>query len=441
MYRPEIQSIVVYMARKEIIAFSVILVLALALRIVFCAAVVGFHAPIRGDEIDYHTLAVSLSEGEGFKGEWGRATARRPPLYPLLLSGAYLLFGPGYQVGRALQILLGVLVVALTYMLGKRLFSSGVSLLAAAIAAFNPFLIFISGYLLTENLYICLLLTVIILVVDFFKSPPNPKRTLVFAGLLAGLCSLARPTAFIFSGFLCLVIIIWGRGGIRERIVKGAMFAAAVIIVIFPWSARNRAVLGETVIFTTHGGHTFYQGNNELVYREPRYRGGVAPLQALPEWDRIKDAGEVRADSLGWGLGLEFVKENPGKFMELAVSKFARTWRFRTDVGLSGVKSGWWWDKSRFLGRLASSFDAGLLFSVVIIPLFILGIVTSAGRYVIMTPLYGILLAHTLVAVIFFGSLRMRIPAEPVIALFAAAGFRGMIERIGRRLNGSLSLS
>jgi len=419
------------MTRNEIVVFCVILALALIFRIVFCWAVVGFHAPIRGDEIDYHALAVSLSEGKGFVGQWGSATARRPPLYPLVLSGAYLLFGPEHEVGRALQILLGLLVVALTYILGKRLFSSRVSLLAAAVAAFNPFLIFISGYLLTENLYICLLLAVLILTADFFRSPRNPEKVLIISGLLAGFSSLARPTAFVFAGFVCLIILVWGGGSVRRRIARGLIFSAAVVIVIFPWAARNRAVFGRTVVFTTHGGHTFYQSNNELVYREPRYRGGVAPLQALPEWDRLREAGEVRADSLGWSLGMGFVREDPGRFLEMAARKFARTWRFRSDVGLSGVKSGWWWDKNRFLGRLASSFDAGLLFSAVIIPLFIIGVIVTAGRYVIMAPMYAVVLAHTLATVIFFGSLRMRIPVEPVIAVFAAAGFFGIIERLG----------
>jgi hypothetical protein len=72
---------------------ALLLLLALGVRILFCLEVVGLHSPLRGDEIDYHRLAVSLASGEGFVDAYGDATAARPPLYPVFLACAYRVFG------------------------------------------------------------------------------------------------------------------------------------------------------------------------------------------------------------------------------------------------------------------------------------------------------------------------------------------------------------
>jgi hypothetical protein len=49
--------------------------------------------------------------------------------------------------------------------------------------------------------------------------------------------------------------------------------------------------------------------------------------------------------------------------------------------------------------------------------------------------LYGIIVMHTLTALMFFGSLRSRMPVEPVIAIFAAFGAVHLLGRIRRAKN------
>jgi hypothetical protein len=165
----------------------------------------------------------------------------------------------------------------------------------------------------------------------------------------------------------------------------------------------------------------FYQGNNQAVNDIPNYRGGVAPYEALPGWDEIKNMkSELARDREGWRRGLSFIKDHPELVPRMLTRKFARFWRLRGDAGLSGVKSGWWWDKGRYLGKLASSIDVFLAYSAVSIPLFVFGIAATVRCWRRLVVLYGIIGMHTLTALVFYGSLRSRIPVEPVIALFAA---------------------
>ncbi|MDD4856652.1 MAG: glycosyltransferase family 39 protein [Candidatus Krumholzibacteria bacterium] len=410
----------------------VIFVVALALRAMFWMDVIGSRAPLRGDEIDYHRLAMSLAEGSGFVGADGEATAARPPLYPAVLSLIYRLFGAHAAAGRILQILLGGAIVLLTYLLARMLASEAAAFGAAAIATMNPSLVFVSAYLLAENLYtVILLLFLVLFSGSRWKKPPYLVCAL--GGVLLGLGSLARPNGFVFALFAVAAVLCLGAGGWRGRIARAAILFIGALIALAPWAVRNEARLGRAVLLTTHGGATFYQGNNIVVWDNKTYHGTVAPLEALPGWKDIESKGELEADREAWRLGKEFVRAHPLFAAKMAMWRFERFWRLRGDAGFSGVKSGWWWDRGKSLGSIASSFDFVFVFSIIIMPLFIIGLIATIRRARELVFLYGIILAHTAASLVFFGSLRSRMPIEPVVAILAAFGAAHIVRAVRAR--------
>jgi 4-amino-4-deoxy-L-arabinose transferase-like glycosyltransferase len=411
---------------------AVIVVLALALRVFFWLEVAGPAAPLRGDEIDYDAIARSVASGHGFSLTPGVPTAARPPLYPILLAGVYRIAGAGAAAGRILQILLGGAIVLLTYRLARRYFAEGAALAAAAIAACNPSLIFISSYLLAENLYIVLLLASLV-VFSRGRERALSYGECAAGGILLGLASLARPNAFPFAVFVAASFLLFGKGTGRGRLAKSIVIAAGLFAALAPWAARNEERLGKPVLFTTHGGITFYQGNNRVAYDEPAYRGTVAPLEAIPGWNDIKGMDEVARDAEAWRLGTSFVRGHPGAAARMAVWRFMRFWRLSGDAPYSGVKSGWWWDTGRHFGGFASSFDVVFLFSIVVLPLFLIGLALTLRDARTLVYLYGVILVHTATAMIFFGSLRSRMGVEPVIAVFAGVCVARLFSLMRRR--------
>jgi 4-amino-4-deoxy-L-arabinose transferase-like glycosyltransferase len=399
---------------------AALVVLSIALRALFWLEIVGPRAPLRGDEIDYHAIARSIASGDGFCAG-GVPTAARPPLYPVLLGTIYRITGAQEAAGRVLQILLGGAIVLLTYILARKLFSEGVALLAAALVAASPSLVFMSAYLLTENLYVALLLVFLILCSGMGERK-LPYGLCAAGGIVLGLASLTRPNGFLFALFAAAAIALFGAGEARGRLMRSIVVIAAVVATLVPWAARNEARFGKTVPFTTSGGITFYQGNNRVVSDVPSYHGTVSPLEALPGWNEIKGKGEIARDEEAWRLGKAFVRENPRLAAKMAAWRFSRFWRLTGDAGFSGVKSGWWWDRKSRLGGLASSLDVVFVFSIIVMPLFLLGIALTLRRARSLVFLYGIILTHTATALIFFGSLRSRMPIEPVIAILGAAG-------------------
>ncbi len=411
---------------------AAIVIVAIVLRFVFSAWVVGLGAMTRGDEEDYHAIAAHLVGDGTFAGGDGHVTGRRPPGYPFFLAGIYALAGPDPVAGRVAQVLLGGFVVLLTALVARRVFDGATALAAAALAAVSPFLIFASGYLLTENLYMVFLLGALWVVPRVRDLEAASTARAVAVAALLGLATLTRPTGLPVLEWTIAALLVLGASGWRRRLVRAALVVAVFAVILAPWVVRNARVMGGWML-TTHGGITFYQGNNPAVASVAGWRGGAAPLGALPHFDTLSTLSEVDRDRMAWQLGRDYLRENPGEIPALVGWKLVRFWRLKSDMGLSGIRSGWWWSKDTGPGRLAATTDVGMLYALAVLPLFAIGLWITRRRWRDLVLPYGIVVTHTAVAVVFFGSLRGRLPVEPVICIFAGASLAGIARALRAR--------
>ncbi len=419
--------------RRPAVVLALIILAAIGVRLAFWFLVVGLDTPGWGDEPDYHRLATEISEGRGFLNPLGEPTAARPPLYPIVLGGLYALTGPDPDAGRALQVALGAVVVLLIYFLARRLFSAEVALVAAGLAALNPGLIYVSALLMTENLYVVLLLLFLLVMVGEWKDPSRSASGFALAGVLAGLCSLTRPTAFTVALLMSGVALVLARDSLGIRLRKVAVFMLVAVALVLPWSVRNYTQMGHWIAFTTHGGVTFYESNNNLNYEVPEFRGIVVlPRRAVPDWDKLRDLPELEQDRLGWKMGLDFIREHPGRFARMAWWKFARFWRVGSGLHFPGAE-GLAAADGGFIARTVSRVDVFALYWILVLPLFLLGVVTTAKSYRWLLPLYTVVAAHVLLALVFHGSLRARMPIEPIISILAAAAIVWIASAVARR--------
>jgi 4-amino-4-deoxy-L-arabinose transferase-like glycosyltransferase len=419
--------------RRRRVTLSIILFVAIIVRLGFWFAVVGFDTAGWGDEPDYHAHALDISEGRGFLSPKGEVTAYRPPLYPIVLAGLYSITGPDPDAARALQVILGGVIVLLVYALATQLFSVRVGLVAAALAAVNPGLVYMSALIMTENLYVILMLLMLMVLVREWRNPRGTIGGYVLAGVLAGLCSLTRPTAFTVALLMACVTLVFARERFGTRFRQAAVYVLLTVAVVLPWSIRNYVQMDAWVTFTTHGGITFYESNNMLNYEVPEFRGIVVlPRRAVPDWDKISDLPEVEHDRAGWRMGIEFIREHPREFSRMAWWKFCRFWRVRSGLNLAGA-AGVEGSGSSALARLASRVDIFTLYWIPVLSLFVLGLFATAKHHTRLAPLYTVLAGHVLLAMLFHGSLRARMPIEAIISIFAAAALVAIVMASGRR--------
>jgi tetratricopeptide (TPR) repeat protein len=186
----------------------------------------------------------------------GRTIFHQAPLWAYALAGMRLVAGDRF-VGVALcQAALGVLNVALVYLLAARLFGGAVPAIAAAGAAvYGPFL-FHETVVLRDVLGV----TVSLLLLWWLAGcdDERPRRWLV-AGMLFALAVLARETTLVFAPFIALVIA--RRFGVRALGSAGLAFAAGVAVGLAPLVARNLVVGAPPLALSTRAIEAVIHGN------------------------------------------------------------------------------------------------------------------------------------------------------------------------------------
>jgi len=143
-----------------------------------------------------------------------------------------------------------------------------------------------------------------------------------------------------------------------------------------------------------------------MIYRADA-GGGIAGVDFQREDYRFSEFTDpVARDRAAWNAGMDYIRQEPVAFLQRAVVKFVRFWR---------------------LWPYAENYSSPAIIAVYILsyaPVFLLTLVYLAlwglPEFVRIAPILGFAGYLTLVNVVFFASLRYRLPIEPLMIMFAA---------------------
>jgi hypothetical protein len=184
-----------------------------------------------------------------------------PPLYLYFVGVPFALFGSLEAVKYA-QCFAGALLVPALGLIGRRAFGDRAALLAAAMAAFYPELIWFASHFWAETVFTVLLWWAMerLLAADARGS----TAVAAASGLLWGLSILTRETVLYFLPVAGLWLA-WRRvGGAR----RAAWLLAVAVLVMLPWTLRNWIVFHAFVPVSTSGALNLWQGNTRLSRQE-----------------------------------------------------------------------------------------------------------------------------------------------------------------------------
>jgi hypothetical protein len=385
----------------------------------------GVMIPARGrfdDPDNYLPLARSLAEGRGLIVR-DRATAYRPPLYPIVL--APLVGGMGERVMPAIALLhlvLGAGTIGLTAWAASRWNPGRYRVLAAScLVAFDPVLVWQARFVMTETL------TAFLLAATLAALTIEGRRGFALGGACAGLSALARPS-LLPGTMLAVVAALFAAPGNRKERVRGAVLLAfSVLLVILPWALRNAKVLGEPVWTTTHGGYTLALANNEVYYREV-LEGPPGRVWTGDEqwrwWDSVNRAtagmSEPEADRYLRRQAVRLAIDQPTTFLRASVERLLRFWSLSPAIAVYSPVVRW----------------ATALWTAPVWLAMALGLLQRSTwrwpRIVAPLAIVGLSLVHAL----YWTDLRMRAPIVPAIALVAAMATVAIPSRLLPRVPG-----
>lgn len=381
------------------------------------------------DQFEYLQLARNLLEHGSLHFHDPRfdqdVYAFRMPGYPLFVAA----LGARPTLVRLAQVLIDASTVLAVYLLARRWLlrrdvlqqaiagrASGPgsdretgALLAALLIAVNPWLIYFSGLLLTETLFIAMLAWGMVLLSVRW---PDRRRAMLAGIALLALSVYIRPSALPLAALLAVAAALANRPEahpykgntrfiLREAALIGVIAAAASVLVLLPWAIRNarHPAVNAWVWTTTNNGITSYDGFH------PGATGASDQTftQAMPE---LRQMSEVERSAHLAKLARQEIARDPARAAALAVRKVARTW---SPMPLSS-------DYNRLRYILP-----GLLYTVPFFLLVAVGAVASElsrlAKLLLLLPAIYLTLIHA----VSVGSIRYRIPAEPPMAVLAAA--------------------
>jgi 4-amino-4-deoxy-L-arabinose transferase-like glycosyltransferase len=295
--------------KKTIYAIlAAVLLASLTIKLIFIFTY-GNKLTLDSDDLNYIKSAVYLLKRGVFAFfNYDEPTVFVMPLYPLFLAGVFKVFGFGYegmQAFRIIQAFAGTLTTLLVFLIGKRLFSAGTGLLAAALNAFYLPDIATCGYALTETIFTTLLCLIVLLSLSFSPTPSTGRFALL--GAFWALCTLLRPTIAMYPLLLFTYLFLIHRCPLRKILKTGIAMAATFAIIMSPWWIRNFMEYGSFIPLTASSGNPMLQGtyvdyrqtHENIVYYKPGKTEVETAVKRMREGFRKDFWGYLRWFTIG----------------------------------------------------------------------------------------------------------------------------------------------
>lgn len=343
------------------------------------------------DQIEYLALGKSLLAGDGLvftDARFGTPVhAFRAPGYPTFVA----MLGASVTGVRVAQAVLDTLTVLGAALLARRVFGRG-ELVAALLVALNPFSIYFASLILTETLFTSLLVWGTLLLLT-----GGTRVFVVGIGVLA-VSVLVRPGAVALPVVLATVAAM--SRTTLPRVPAALTAAVLTAAVLAPWAYRNHKLLNDWVWTTTNAGFTAYDGFG------PHADGRSDQARFIPAMPELGDLTETQRNDYLLKLAAQSGRRTDPS---LAAAKLLRTW---SPFPLS--------EGHRSTGTIVVGVAyCGVAWSLALLGLFrgpkLMG---AGGRVTLFVPAVYL----TLSAIASVGSLRYRLPAEPLLAVLAAGG-------------------
>ena len=418
--------------RKHLILVSLVLFL---LRIVLLQQYVTtnpfFSHPIADSEL-YLQWAETILQGKTyFHQEY-----HHPPGYPFFVAALLLVSGSNLYIISAVQGLLLTIQALLLFFCAKRLFGHRAAWTGFLLYSFVGPMLFYSMKILSETLYVTLVLASFFFLLRYYDRPKS--REMFLCGLFLGMAIEVRGNATICFwpsvAVAFLVTKIWS-----GRIVATAMLVLGTSLFIAPVLLRNISVAGAWTPVASNWGENFYFANGpEATGAFPRIKGVRQNI-----FDQIQDVQKEASRRAGRNLssleaqrfwfreGWKFIANRPIEWLKLEWVKLRRIFQSRMPSSIFSYPL----ETKFYHAYLNYLIGYGLLF-----PLFFVGLLGFPSPWNKRTVIFLFyLVTQAAVLLLYWPDERFMLPLIPFLIM--GAGCVILIKRDSLRFSGKLIVS
>ena len=383
------------------------------------------------DQVSYHALALRVLNGYGFtfdKNWWPMTAANSPTahwsfLYTIYLVGVYKLSATPVAARVIQGLIVGFLHPYLVYLIGRRVFSPMVGVIAAGVTALYSYFIYYGGTLMTEPFYITAILGVLYLAIRLVDAEDSKSELWLAGGLglILGITLLLRQLFLLFIPFLFL----WLWWACRKKKIFANLWISALsigimVLMILPVTAYNYSRFQRFVLLNTNAGYAFFLANH------PIYGTDFIPAREMEDYQslvpsELQSLDEAALDQALLQRGLQFVQDDPARYFLLSLDRIPEYFRF------------WPSSDSGMISNIARVSSFGLAF-----PWMIIGLVIwfrsrweSKSSEFFQDPGTLLLLfcmVYTGIHIVSWALVRYRLPVDAVLILFTALALQTVYE-------------
>ena len=268
--------------------------------------VIAVPTPAYSDGAAYSALARILLETGAYDN--GESQAYWPPGYPFWIAGVYAVFGRSLLAVKVSAIILAGLSEWFCWVWVKRYANRRTAALAVLLLVCWPSRTLHLDILSYDDLVVATVLLSLVLL-------PDPRAGKQGAGswwrwLLAGL--VLGGTCFVRSTLALVVpaVGVWmvlQRVRLHRALAATAVYGAAMLLALVPWTVRNYSVFNAFVPLTTNAGWNFY---NSFA---PGGDGGFygPGKEALQEAAGAEADDELARNATAFRLAFETIHDDP----------------------------------------------------------------------------------------------------------------------------------
>ncbi|MFZ3215780.1 MAG: glycosyltransferase family 39 protein [Candidatus Acidiferrales bacterium] len=373
-------------------------------------------------------IAFSLALGQGYGSPYWQETgptAWLTPVYPVLVAGAYRVFGIHTPHAFFAMALLNILFSAGTcvpiFYIGKRLGGAGVASGAAWLWAVLPDAIIIPyQWIWDTSLSALLLATILWATLELAET--QRLRDWCGYGLLWGFALMTNPALGSLLPFFLgwAAYRAWKQG--QLHVSRPALAIGIAVLCCVPWTVRNYVVFHRFIPLRSTFPLELWLGNND--YFDPE--SNIAP-PANPAREEVHEyirMGETAFMDDKWRKAVRFITTHPKLEAELYGRRFVETWTGMAEP-VEGFRDA---DSPVVRVVLISNTLAaiGTLFGI-------LALLRARSAYAF--PLLIGPIVYPLVYYATHASLRYRHPLDPVLMLLTAVAIAWLCAALRRGRN------